>query len=682
MTAMSKVLCRTSIPRAAGLRRSALLALLACSALAVLPVAAQAESPGLSNAGTEFWLGFPVNVGTPPELTLYITGSTATTGTVTVPGESFSEAFSVTPGTVTAVKLPASAQTTTSDGIEEKGIHVTAGAPVVVYGLSDFQFTTDAYTALPTNVVGTSYTVLAFGAGLGGNSEFSVVATQNNTEVTITPSVDGGTGDTRPAGVPYTVTLNQGQEYQLQATTNPEDLTGTKITSTAPVSVFGGQECANVPSNSYYACDYIVEQNVPDSAWGTSFLTEPLKTRSKGDDFEMVADQSDTEIKLNGAPIATLNAGEHYAQEIEGASEITSSKPIELAQYANGSTYDGTTGDPSMMIIPPYQQFETGYTITTPVNSQTVFGSYVNLVVPKSAVGLVEIDGTAVPASEYNPIGSSEFEGVQVELLPGSHVITGNGQPFGAFVYGFSITNAYSYYGGMSLAPVAEVTSVTLEPATETALVGTEECVTAAVTDQNGNPLPSVRVDFAVSGANSAEGSVFAGTEGKATFCYTGANLGEDTITGSVGKIEGSATKTWVAELPKTVTPLPVATATATPAAATPPAAKGAVLAFGAAHLASSSQACVASSGYLASVGGKDIASVTFTLNGHKLKTVSKADSHGKFSLRVAVQAGKVEHLSMHVTFTSAASNRGTTITRTLARCAAVHHVSKPRFTG
>jgi hypothetical protein len=552
MMAMLKVLFKASVARAAGAGRPALLALVACIALLALPVAAQAGTPGLSNAGKEFWLGFTTNYVRGADLTLYITGDTATTGTVSIPGESFSEPFSVTPGTVTAVKLPPSNEMVTSDGIEEKAIHVTAGAPVVVYGLNDEPFTTDAYTGLPAESDGTSYTVLAFGAGCCGNSEFSVVATQNDTEVTITPSVDGGVGDTRPAGVPYTITLNQGQEYQLQATTNPEDLTGTKITSTAPVSVFGGEQCANIPNAGYAACDYIVEQNIPDDAWGTSFLTVPLKTRLKGDYFELVADENGTEVKLNGTVVATLNAGEHYSQEVEGESEWTSSKPIELGQYSNSSEYDGTTGDPSMMIIPPYQQFETSYTVTTPEGSVTEFENYLNLVVPNSAVGVVAIDGTPVPASEFSPIGSSEFEGAQVAVTKGSHVITGNGEPFGVFSYGFASYNAYSYYGGMSLAPVAEVTNITLEPATETAVVGTEKCVTATVTDQEGNPLPSVRVDFLASGANSAEGSVFAGTEGKATFCYTGTNLGEDTITGSVGKISGSATKTWV--------PLPVVT--------------------------------------------------------------------------------------------------------------------------
>ena len=657
-----------------------LVAALSVAAFAAASAGAQAATPGLSNAGTEFWLGFPQNIYE-GELTLYLTGSTATTGAVAIPGEGFSESFSVTPGAVTAVKLPGSAEMSTYDGIEEKGIHVTAGAPVVVYGLDDYPYTTDAYTALPTNVVGTKYTVLAYGSG-GLDSEFSVVATQNNTEVTITPSVAAGSG--RSAGTPYTVTLNEGQEYQLQA---GGDLTGTTVTSTLPVSVFGGNECADIPGNGTYYCDYIVEQNVPDAAWGTSFLTVPLKTRLNGDYFELVADQNETEVTLNGKVIATLNAGEHYSQEVEGASEWSSTKPIELAQYANGTTYDGVMGDPSMTIIPPYQQFETGYTITTPVNSETVFTNYINLVVPKSAVGLVAIDGTPVPASEYSPIGSSEFEGAQVDLPPGSHQITGNGQPFGAFMYGFSPENAYGYYGGMSLAAVAEVTNVSLAPATETVLVGTQACVIATITDQNGNPVPSVRVDFRVTGVNPGEESVFANEEGQATYCYTGTVVGDDAIVAAVGKLDGSAAKTWVAELPATqettttTSSSSSTTTTTTSTSSSPPPAKGAVLAFGTAHLASSAKACTAGNSYVAAVSGKEIASVTYVLNGHKLKTLTKA-KNGRYSLAVPVKAGKVEHLTIHVVFSSAASNKTQTIHKTLAKCAAVHHASKPTFTG
>jgi len=423
----------------------------------MIVLVAGAQAQPLSNAGTEFWLGFPSNTADGIE-TLYITGYTATTGTVSIPGESFTQSFSVTPGTVTSVVLPGGSGMGAgiSDGTEEKGIHVTAAQSVVVYGIDEVAASTDAYTGIPTNVIGTSYTVLA--SGPGEDSEFSVVASHDGTTVTITPSVDGGVGDTRPAGVPYAVTLNQGQEYQLRATSPPEDLTGTKITSSAPVSVYAGNRCAFVPNDLVGDCDYVVEQIPPEDTWGTSFLTEPFKSRSGEDDFELVADQNDTHVNLNGTLVATLNAGEHYSQEVAGASEFSSDKPILLAQYSNGFQYDNLTGDPSMVTIPPYQQFATGYTIWTPVNWEA-FTSYVNLVVPDGAVGLVKIDGTAVPAYEFQPIGSSAFEGAQVDITPGSHVITGNGQPFGASVYGFIEYDAYGYLAGLSCEVMAGVPS-------------------------------------------------------------------------------------------------------------------------------------------------------------------------------------------------------------------------------
>lgn len=126
--------------------------------------------------------------------------------------------------------------------------------------------------------------------------------------------------------------------------------------------------------------------------------------------------------------------------------------------------------------------------------------------------------------------------------------------------------------------------------------------------------------------------------------------------------------------------PTPVSPPAAKPAPA--PAAKRVVLAAHTAHLASGSKACVASSSYLASVSGKDIASVSFVLNGHKLETIGKANSRGAFALRVPVKAGKAEHLVIHVAFTSKSSNRSQTIKKTLARCAVARRVSKPRFTG
>jgi hypothetical protein len=64
---------------------------------------------------------------------------------------------------VTSVVLPDTASVEGSDAVEARGIHVTAADEVAVFGLNRQKFTTDAYLALPSDVVGTDYTVMAWG---------------------------------------------------------------------------------------------------------------------------------------------------------------------------------------------------------------------------------------------------------------------------------------------------------------------------------------------------------------------------------------------------------------------------------------------------------------------------------------------------------------------------------------
>jgi hypothetical protein len=118
------------------------------------------------------------------------------------------------------------------------------------------------------------------------------------------------------------------------------------------------------------------------------------------------------------------------------------------------------------------------------------------------------------------------------------------------------------------------------------------------------------------------------------------------------------------------------------PAPAPAPAPKVEVASFGAAHLASSAPACVASNGYVASVRGSLIESVTFTLGGHKVATVTKPNSHGVYATRIKLPVGSKKKLAIKVVFTSASKVHETTIHKTLARCAVVHHITTPRFTG
>jgi hypothetical protein len=509
--------------------------------LAVLMISASVGNAAPDSKGTDFWLAFPGNAfccGT-PTLSLFITADVNTTGTVEIPGLAFSTPYAVTAGTVTTVGIPLGAHLTSSDVVEDKGIHVTAQAEVTVYGLNRIPSTTDAYLGLPTDILGKEYIVLGYkNVDVIEGTEFAIVGTSAGTTVTITPSVATGS---HAVGVAYNIALDQGKTYQLINTGSaPNDLSGTIVTSDKPIAVFGGHNCANIPAG-FFACDHVVEELPPTETWGKSFVTIPLATRLHGDTFRFLASTDGTQITVNGTLVATLNRGQLHERIIDGSAVITSNNPILVAQYSNSSSFDGVTSDPFMMLIPPFEQFLASYTVTTPASG---FTNFINVAAPNAAVGALTLDGSAVPAGSFTAIGSSGFSGAKLSVTSGNHNLSGP-LPFGAFMYGFASFDSYGYPGGLSLAPVARVTSVSLAPKTGTSQIGTQHCLTATVTDQNNAPLNGVRVDFNVTGANQTTGFVNTGTDGQAQFCYTGNNPGQDTIEASVGELFDTATKNW-----------------------------------------------------------------------------------------------------------------------------------------
>src|SRR5581483_6710131 len=304
---------------------------------------ATAQSAVTGNKGTDFWVAIPDNANlTGAVFQLMITSSVIATGTVQIPGIAFSTPFAVPAGSTAVVTLPAGALVTSTDGITAQGIHITSTAPVAVYGFEAIPFASDGYLALPTNALDTGYMVSTYSANLSTayGSLFAVVAAQNATAVTITPSKTVGV---RTAGVPYVVNLNQGDVYQLVDYTLNDDLTGSLIQSSNPVAVFGASMGSDVPTAATASANSLVEQLWPLSDWGDDFFTVPLATRLNGDTFTITASANGTSVSINGALVASLNAGQVYQQEVSIASQITSNNPVYVMQFANGDGWDGNS---------------------------------------------------------------------------------------------------------------------------------------------------------------------------------------------------------------------------------------------------------------------------------------------------------------------------------------------------
>ncbi|MCW3014125.1 MAG: Bacterial Ig-like domain protein [Solirubrobacterales bacterium] len=523
--------------------RTFALGLLAVFAASTAGPAQAAVAP--SSLGTDFWLGFEANVDTSNVNTLFIAGPQASSGTVTIPGLGFTKAYTTTPGAVTSVVLPADSTVQTADGVEAKAIHVTASVPVTVYGLNRRNASTDAFLGLPVSVLGTDHLVLGYKntTDYFKGTQFAVVASEDDTTATVTPATATAA---HAEGVPFTVHLNRGDVYQLRAETQMNlDLTGSSVTSDKPVAVFAGNQIANVPDNNYYAGDHLVEQMPKTDAWGKSFVTVPLASRTKGDTFRVLAAQDGTTITVNGVNAGTVDRGEYVQQVITGRSEIIADKPVLVAQYSNSTNFDGPTASPSdpfEMLIPPNEQFLNDYTVSTPASG---FGTnFINVVAPTSAVGEVTLDGAVIPAAKFSPIGSSGFSGAQLAVSLGSHRMHSR-QPFGISVYGFDTFDSYGYPGGLSLAPISDVAAVQITADSTTPSVGSQDCFTAAVTDQGEQPVAGVRVDFDAAGSNNASGFAVADDQGQARFCYTGDHAGPDDVTAAIGTVDDTTTVTW-----------------------------------------------------------------------------------------------------------------------------------------
>lgn len=404
----------------------------------------------LKCAGKDFWLTFPGNYAPDPanpvNPQLFIVGAPGTSVTVQAPGLAYSVTLPIPASSCLHLNLPRSVDLgDANDVVEKKGVRVTATAPVSVHGLSQVEFTSDGFLALPLEALGTRHVVLAY-ANVHANvpeldgSQFALVATEPDTQVTVIPSVVTGIRD---EGVPYHIKLQPGETYQLRTTSGaPADLTGTVLLSDKPIAVFGSHQCANVQSLDYFFCDYLVEQLPPVNRWGAEYYTRPLVSRSGGDTVRVLAAYKNTDVYINGTFVVTLDQGQHFEDVITDACQITATRPILVAQYANSSDFDlVTNADPFMVLVPSRATFNAEYRFCVPGTGFAT--SYVNIIVPTAAIGTVLLDGGTTGAMFF-PVGTTAYSHGTCFVTPGIHTLTA-AQPMSAIVYGWNLYESYGW---------------------------------------------------------------------------------------------------------------------------------------------------------------------------------------------------------------------------------------------
>ncbi|KAI8495123.1 hypothetical protein Bbelb_271090 [Branchiostoma belcheri] len=334
--------------------------------------------------------------------------------------------------TVTEVDLERLAVELRGSEKSNKAIHVTSDEEIVIYGVFAERATSDAYLALPTDVLGTEYFVACMTPVARSEegwdnlpTEFGVVGVYDGTTVTINPTQDVTFGGNNyPAGQNFTVSLDRFQTLQVQSA---EDLTGSRITSSHPVSVLSGNLFTVIGNNQEGSGDYIVVMMPPVDTWGKEFVTAPLAKRTAGDIFRVVAARDNTTVTVTGRNPRNLDAGQFWEFEA-GSNEylhVTSNEPVLLVQYSKTGDADNTVTDPFSMIIPPVAQFEADYTFSTVELINSVTTHYVNLVIQSADKAGLIFDGQPLPGSTvWHPVPGTTYEATDLTISAGTHTAT------------------------------------------------------------------------------------------------------------------------------------------------------------------------------------------------------------------------------------------------------------------
>lgn len=374
------------------------------------------------------------------------------------------------------------------------GLHITATEEISVYVILSSKYSMDASNILPINAIQSEYYTQDYSPVVKDDfsntiSMVTILATENNTQVDIIPN--GATYDGHASGVPYSITLQEGQTYYMMSAAN-QQIGGSHIQARngKKIAVFCGIPLTNIPSN-IAARDGLFEQVMPVDYWGNQFVV----TRSlwkNGNLIGITAMEDGTEVKIDGNSVTQINAGETYYVMLQSANNLPHTKkpgtgpvnliiagdaayietscPCAVFSYDTGNSYAGSSnneiqdgkGDPSSVWVSPLQQkintitFGTCYTVKTKdhflnVIAETATCQQTTLTAIK---GATRIDKTSIltwiPVPNYPTysyarvqIGTAASESYKVFQLHNPHGFIAN-------IYGNGEDESYAYSAGSS----------------------------------------------------------------------------------------------------------------------------------------------------------------------------------------------------------------------------------------
>ena len=355
---------------------------------------------------------------------------------------------------------------------QDRGIYLTTSSnKVSVIGQNHHDGTSETYFALP--IIELYSTYVYYGVTVPRTSVHSslydssilIVGTQNNTvlKLMVMQAVSVAVGNNVTSLVPrrqYSFVINRLQTMYVRSI---QDLSGSKIVTNKPVSVFSGHECANVPWN-VAACSHLIEQLPPTALWGKEYYTAPLANRTSYT-IKILAAYNSTTINIycnNTIESYVINEGEFHnkTMQIKQYCAVHSNKEVLVVQFSHGGDEDNNYGDPMMTLVPATNKYLNKFDFSTIRNPFRQFVHYVNIIVieqyyqPNMIYLIAGGVNRSLATQQWVAIqvnNTIEAYATQVTIPEGVAQVfhTDSSAKMMTIVYGFSRHDGYGHIGGM-----------------------------------------------------------------------------------------------------------------------------------------------------------------------------------------------------------------------------------------
>lgn len=381
------------------------------------------------------------------------------------------------------------------------GVNVRADAPVVVYVVIKYKFTSDGFLALPVSSMGDSYINMVYqDPALGGNGTAPaftcVIGAFDGTKIDMT--MGGGPqgndvmvlegGQELSAGDKTSFNLNKGDVWMGASNGNYMDISGSLFEGNKPFSIVSAMHCANFPVGNAW-CDYTIEMEMPTHIWGKQYYVTPMADRGYNGIVRVFASKPNTKVYRNDELLGELTHGggntfgkaymefrlwpkyDNNGDTIPPTlATIHADKPIAVMYYNTGTQEDdlGADSDPFQMLITPIEQYQNHIIFPSPNakgGNDKFVSNYINInfemhndSIPEDLLlASVEngvppnwqhisnflVDDVKVFSKEYN---NKKYGSVTINLpVEGVFSLKSDSTEFAAYSYGFSPYESYGF---------------------------------------------------------------------------------------------------------------------------------------------------------------------------------------------------------------------------------------------